>query len=91
MTMMRKAARLFTIKTRWEAWMVIWAITLGAIERGKLYLEVYPGALGWLFFSLCTGVVFVAGAKLLDSVRPPVEPRVVLSNSGSRRRTIDQS
>ena len=67
---LEKLSRLFTIKTRWEAWLVIWAITLGAVERGKTYLEVYPGALGWTFFLLCTGVVFVAGAKLLDAVRP---------------------
>ena len=63
-------ARLFTIKTRWEAWLVTWAIALGAVERGKHYLEVYPGAIGWMFFTLCTGVVFIAGAKLLDSVKP---------------------
>lgn len=62
--------RLFTIKTRWEAWAVIWAISLGGVERGKLYLQIYPGALGWVFFALCTAVVFLAGPRLLDSVRP---------------------
>ena len=62
--------RLFTIKTRFEAFLVIYAIALGAVERGRLYLEVYPGFSGWLLASACTGVVFVAGAKLLDSVRP---------------------
>lgn len=67
---LRALARLFTIKTRWEAWLVTWAIALGAVERGRHYLEVYPGALGWMFFTLCTGVVFIAGAKLLDSVTP---------------------
>ena len=74
MTKLRKLGRLFTIRTRWEAWMVIWAIALGAIERGKHYLAVYPGALGWVFFCLCTGVVFVAGAKLLDAVTPAAAP-----------------
>ena len=83
MTMMRKLGRLFTIKTRWEAWLVIWAITLGSIERGKDYLAIYPGALGWVFFALCTGIVFVAGPKLLDSVRPE---RVILSSSSKSRR-----
>lgn len=70
----RRLGRLFVIKTRWEAWAVTWAIALGAVERGKAYLLTYPGALGWLFFALCCGVVFVAGAKLLDSVRTEPQP-----------------
>jgi hypothetical protein len=68
--MLRKVGRLFTIKTRWEAWLVIYAIALGAVERGRHYLEVYPGFAGWLLAIACTGVVFVAGGKLLDSVTP---------------------
>lgn len=68
--MLRKVGRLFTIKTRWEAWLVIYAIALGAVERGRLYLETYPGFQGWLLAVACTGVVFVAGGKLLDAVRP---------------------
>lgn len=50
--------------------MIIYAIALGAVERGRHYLEVYPGLGGWLLATACTGVVFLAGAKLLDSVRP---------------------
>ena len=70
-TMLRKFGRLFVIKTRWEAWFVIWAIALGAVERGRMNLETYHhSAVGWMFFAACTGVVFLAGAKLLDSVRP---------------------
>ena len=65
----RRVGRLFVIKTRWEAWAVTWAIALGAAERGKHYLTLYPGALGWMFFAICCAVVFVAGAKLLDSTR----------------------
>jgi hypothetical protein len=68
--MLRKAGRLFTIKTRWEAWLVIYAIALGAVERGQHYLASYPGWQGWMLAAACTGVVFIAGAKLLDSVRP---------------------
>jgi hypothetical protein len=68
--MLRKVGRLFTIKTRWEAWLVIYAIAVGAVERGRLYLETYPGWGGWLLAVACTGVVFVAGGKLLDAVRP---------------------
>ncbi|MEO7654242.1 MAG: hypothetical protein ABIS23_00980 [Sphingomicrobium sp.] len=68
--MLRKVGRLFTIKTRLEAWLVIYAIALGAVERGAHYMLLYPGWLGATLGLLCTGVVFLAGAKLLDSVRP---------------------
>jgi hypothetical protein len=75
MAKLKKIGRLFTIKTRFEAWLVIYAIALGAVERGRHYLETYPGLGGWLLAIACTGVVFVAGAKLLDSVQPP-EPSI---------------
>jgi hypothetical protein len=70
--MLKKIGRLFQIKTRLEAWLVIYAIALGAVERGRHYLEAYPGFGGWLLAFACTGVVFVAGGKLLDSVSAPV-------------------
>jgi hypothetical protein len=70
MTMRRKIARLFTIKTRTEAWLVTYAVALGAVERGVHYLQTYPGVGGLLLALACTGVVFLVGAKLLDSVRP---------------------
>jgi hypothetical protein len=70
MAILTKIGRLFTIKTRVEAWLVIYAIALGAVERGRHYLETYPGLGGWLLAIACTGVVFVAGGKLLDSVKP---------------------
>ena len=76
MAILRKIGRLFTIKTRFEAWLVIYAIALGAVERGRLYLETYPGAGGWLLFLACTGVVFIAGATLLDSVKRPAQATV---------------
>lgn len=59
--------RLFRIETRFEAWLVIYAIALGAVERGQHYLAQYPGASGWILAAACTGVVFLAGGKLLDS------------------------
>jgi hypothetical protein len=71
MLMLKRVGRLFTIKTRLEAWLVIYAIALGAVERGRHYLETYPGWGGWMLAAACTGVVFLAGAKLLDSVRAP--------------------
>jgi hypothetical protein len=67
---LRRIGRLFVIKTRFEAWIVTYAIALGAIERGRYYLDFYPGAFGWVLAAACTGVVFLAGAKLLDSVQP---------------------
>ena len=77
MAMLKKIGRLFTIKTRFEAWLVIYAIALGAVERGRHYLETYPGWAGWLLAIACTGVVFLAGGKLLDSVRQP-EPALAI-------------
>ena len=71
MAMLKRFGRLFTIKTRLEAWLVIYAIAMGAVERGHHYLATYPGWGGWLLALACTGVVFLAGAKLLDAVRPP--------------------
>jgi len=68
--MLRKVGRLFVIKTRFEAWLVIYAIALGAVERGRHYLDTYAGWSGWMLAAACTGVVFIAGAKLLDSVKP---------------------
>ena len=75
MAMLKKIGRLFTIKTRFEAWLVTYAIALGAVERGRHYLDTYPGWGGWLLAMACTGVVFLAGAKLLDSVKP--RPQVI--------------
>ena len=76
MAMLNKIGRLFTIKTRLEAWLVIYAIALGAVERGQHYLQSYPGWGGWMLAVACTGVVFIAGGKLLDSVKP-AEPALV--------------
>lgn len=73
MSMRTRLKRLFTIKTRFEAFLVIYAIAVGAVERGQHYMASYPGFGGWLLAIACTGVVFVAGGKLLDSVRPQPE------------------
>ena len=48
--MFRKISRLFVIKTRLEAFMIIYALALGATERGSVYLEQYPGWGGKLLF-----------------------------------------
>ena len=67
--MLTKFARLFVIKTRLEAFAVIYALSLGAIQRGKVYIDLYPGFEGKLLFLAATGAVFMAGAAILDSVR----------------------
>ena len=67
--MLRKVSRLFTIKTRFEAFVLIYALALGATTRGTAYLEQYPGWFGYLLFFACTGAVFLAGAKILDCLR----------------------
>ena len=77
MTMRMRLSRLFTIKTRTEAWLVIYVLALGAVERGRHYLETYPGNAGLLLALACTGVVFLAGAKLLDAVRPAASAAAV--------------
>lgn len=66
---LKKLGRLFVIKTRVEAYMVIYALGLGAAERGMHYLDEYPGYGGYLLMLACTGSVFMAGAKMLDCVR----------------------
>ena len=87
MALLPKIGRLFIIKTRFEAWLVIYAIALGAVERGTHYLALYPGAGGWSLALACTGVVFVASAKLLDSVRPPA-PALAVGSYPSPRRAL---
>ncbi|MEP3051068.1 MAG: hypothetical protein ABJP48_08185 [Erythrobacter sp.] len=66
--MLRKIGRLFVIKNRFEAFVIIYALALGATSRGATYLTQYPGWGGQLLFLACTGAVFLAGAKILDAL-----------------------
>jgi hypothetical protein len=59
---------------------VIYALAVGAVERGLHYLEQVPGPMGWLLFAACTGAVFMAGAKILEVTR---------KDAGHRRRRSD--
>ncbi len=70
--MWEKFKRLFVIKNRFEAFAIIYALALGGVERGSLYLTQYPGIGGKLLFLATTGAVFMAGAKILDAVRAGV-------------------
>lgn len=74
MTMRIRLARLFTIKTRTEALFLTYAIAVGAIERGLHYIDQYAGTSGYVLALACLGVPFVAGAKLIDSVKPQPVP-----------------
>lgn len=69
--MLSRARRLFTIKSKFEAYLVIYGLGTGAVERGMHYLEHYPGWLGQFLFLLCPLAVFMAGARILDSFDPP--------------------
>ena len=40
--MLRKIGRLFVIKNRFEAFVIIYALALGASARGVSYLNEYP-------------------------------------------------
>jgi hypothetical protein len=66
--MWTKFSRLFVIKNKFEAFAVIYALALGAVERGVHYLQQYPGVGGWLLFAVCPIAVFMAGTRILDSV-----------------------
>ncbi len=67
--MLRKISRLFVIKTRVEAFLIIYALALGGTARGVHYLEQFPGFGGKLLFLATTGAVFLAGAKILDCLK----------------------
>ena len=73
--MLRKISRLFVIKAKIEAYLIIFALAVGAMERGKGYLNEYPGTGGWLLFWACSGSVMLAGAKILDALRYEREAR----------------
>ena len=87
MMKLRKIGRLFVIKTRLEAYLVTYAIAVGSVERGVHYLQQYPGNGGWLLALACLGVPFIAGAKLLDSVRPVAAGSVALARLAPRHST----
>ena len=78
--MFGKIRRLFVIKTRMEAFLIIYALALGAVERGTVYLSRFPGFGGKLLFLACTGAVLMAGGKILDCLR--YEQKAALAPEG---------
>ena len=71
--MFTRLARLFTIKTKFEVFLVTYGLAVGAVERGIHYTRQYPGAGGWILFAACTTAVFMAGAKMLEAVERDIE------------------
>jgi hypothetical protein len=67
--MLRKIGRLFIIKTRVEAYIIIYALATGAAQRGSVYIGQYPGFGGKMLFWACMGSVMLAGVKILDCLR----------------------
>ncbi len=67
--MLKKIGRLFVIKTRFEACLIIYALAVGAMARGAAYLHEYPGLGGQLLLVACSAAVFLAGAKIFDCLR----------------------
>ena len=67
--MWTKVKRLFVIKTRFEAYLIIYGLALGAMTRGANYTVEYPGIGGWLLMAATAGAVFLGGAKILDAIR----------------------
>ena len=63
-----KIARLFVIKTKFEAFLVIYGLGAGAVERGVHYIHQYPGWEGRVLFAACPVAVFMAAARILDSL-----------------------
>ena len=68
-SVLKKVKRLFVIKTRFEAYLIIFALALGAMTRGAHYTVEYPGVGGYLLFVATAGAVFLGGAKILDAIR----------------------
>ena len=81
--MLSKIKRLFVIKTRIEAFLIIYALALGSTARGMIYLQEYPGFGGKLLFLATTGAVFLGGAKILDCLK--FEQEVEMLRTASQR------
>ncbi|MEM7664808.1 MAG: hypothetical protein AAF250_03050 [Pseudomonadota bacterium] len=82
--MLRKIGRLFVIKNRFEAFVIIYALALGATSRGSAYLTEYPGLGGQLLFLATTGAVFLAGAAILDGLKAKQEIEEMRAASAER-------
>lgn len=71
--MLRRIARLFVIKNRLEAFVIIYALALGAATRGLHYLDRFPPYWGEALFLAALAAVMLAGASILDSLKAKKE------------------
>ncbi|MBW4330826.1 hypothetical protein KY084_08045 [Stakelama sp. CBK3Z-3] len=71
--MWNRVKRLFIIKTKFEAFLVIYGLATGAVERGLHYHQQMPGYPGWMMFAVCPIAVFMAGGRLIDSVNDRID------------------
>ena len=67
--MLNKIGRLFVIKNRFEAFAIIYALALGATNRGYAYLERFPPYWGEALFLAACLAVLMGGAAILDSLK----------------------
>ena len=61
--MWTRIARLFVIKTKFEAFLILYGLALGATERGVHFVQKYPGWLGWFMPSATTISIAPSPAK----------------------------
>ena len=71
--MLSKIGRLFVIKNRVEAFAIIYALALGATNRGLVYLETFPPYWGEALFLAACLAVLMGGAAILDSLKSKKE------------------
>jgi hypothetical protein len=82
--MLRKIGRLFVIKNRFEAFAIIYALALGATNRGLVYLETFPPYWREALFLACCLAVLMAGAAILDSLKVKQEVAALKEQLESR-------
>lgn len=83
--MLAKIKRLFVIKTRFEAYLIIYALALGAMTRGAHYTLQYPGVGGYLLWAATAGAVFLGGAKILDAIRYEQDAKAAEAEETAKR------
>lgn len=64
----RRIARPFIIKTKFEGFAIIYALALGAADRGIIYMAQYPGWMGQFMALGCATAVMMAGSKIIDAI-----------------------
>ena len=82
---LRRIGRLFVIKNRFEAYLIIVALALGAMTRGVQYTRDFPGFAGYLLWAATAGAVFMGGAAILDAIRYAEAARILAEAEAAAR------